>query len=281
MTARPLQSLREFMQSAPVAPRAVVHHPNVLVVGAGKGGVGTSTAALLLARSAARRGVEVLLVEADDGVASIPLLAGIGHEVEGVGMLHGGRRSPEALLLPLEAGLTLLPGGGADHEGHAAPGPGERRALFRRVTGLYERYPLVVVDAGARLESVASAAAQGAATLLVVSTADRIALAGAYALLKVAHHRLGGLPVELLVNAATDDEGRYAHALAARAAEDFLAAALPLAGSLPRDPAVEQAVASGVGILGLPWSRRPSASRPGSWSASSVPDRAGGRRPAS
>ena len=78
--------------------------------------------------------------------------------------------------------------------------------LLRRVSGLYERFDLVVVDGGSRLDSVMAACAAGAGRLVGVTTPDRIAQAAVYALLKVTRGRFGALPTELVVR---EDELSY------------------------------------------------------------------------
>lgn len=245
-----LKSLKAFMKGSGET-RARERRSNVLVVGAGKGGVGTSTLTLLLGRAAARQGVRVLVVEADEHFATLPLLAGVTGPMPGLGLIGPDGPDPEELVSTLEPGLDLIPGGGGDQDATLASGTGRRRAMLRRVTTLYERYPLVLVDGGARLESVTAAVAQGAGRLLAVATPDRIALAGAYALFKVAVARFPDLSVELVLNRASAEEARAAGQVAEHAAAHFLACELSVAGALPFDADLERSVASARGLLSL------------------------------
>ncbi|HEX7243925.1 MAG TPA: hypothetical protein VF263_26795, partial [Longimicrobiaceae bacterium] len=207
-------------------------------------GGGTSTAAALLALAAAGRGTPTLLVDADEGLGTLPLLLGVRPRGT-LGMLRGGATEPRDLLVPLGDTLDLLPGGAGD-PGAPPLAPAERRALFRRVAALYGGYGLVVVDGGSRLDSVLAACSAGAGRLLAVATPERIALAGAYALLKAVHERVPGLAVEVLLNEADETGVREGFEHLRTAAGLFLDRAVELAGALPSDSSLRAGVGAGM-----------------------------------
>lgn len=127
----------------------------------------------------------------------------------------------------------------------------ERRMLLRRVAGLYDRFDLVVVDGGSRLDSVMAACAAGAGRLLGVTTPERIAQAAVYALFKVARGRFPELAAELVVNRAEEATGREVHELVHTAATSFLGARVAYGGAVPRDPELEARVGAGGSLLDL------------------------------
>ena len=233
-------SLRSYMAGR--GGQGFVPTPGVLVVGGGKGGVGASTVSALMAVEAARAGQRVLLVDGDEHLGSLHLLLGQPHGGPGLGMLKGGRATPAELVRNVGEGLDLLPGGGAGVEGTYTIATAERRALFRRVSELYEKYDLVVVDGGSRLESVTAAMTAGVERLMVVTSTDRVALAASYALVKVARGRFGSVPVELIVNQVAGNNGLAAHRIVDGAAERFLKSDVPLAGGVPEDIRLREAV---------------------------------------
>ncbi len=239
--SRSVESLKAFMAGS---RREATFRPvrGVIVVGAGKGGVGTSVVAGLLAIAAARSGERVLLVDGDEAVGSLHLLFGLNDAGPGLGALRGGRIVPRDLLVTLAPGLTLLPGGGGGLDATLAVAAADRRVLFRRVAGLYEHFGLVVVDGGSRLDSVMAACAAGSEKLLCVTGTERIALAGSYALLKVTRTRFPGLSTELVINGATTHAGRGAYSIVEAATASFLGAAVPLCGVVPDDPDVREGV---------------------------------------
>jgi flagellar biosynthesis protein FlhG len=209
----------------------------VVVFGAGKGGVGTSTLSGLVALAAARSGASVLLVDADETVGSLHLQLGLPADVPGIGTLRGGATEADRLLLEVEPGLTLFPGGGGGVAATLAVAGSERRILMRRVAALYDRYDLVLVDGGSRLDSVVASCAAGAGRLVTLTVPDRIAEAGAYALLKAIRTRFATLPMEVLVNRASEAEARAAHAMVDGASTSFLGGPVPFAGAVPDDAA--------------------------------------------
>lgn len=246
---RSVDSLRAFMAGARPAP--FDPRPGVVVVGAGKGGVGTSTVSALLALTAARRGENVLLVDADESVGSLHLMLGIDSPGAGLGALRGGHMTPQELLIVAGEGLTLLPGGGGGVDATLSSATAERRALFRRVADLYDRYDLVVVDGGSRLESVMAACRGGVERLLCVTEPGRISLAASYALFKVARTRFESLPVELVVNGAEQRQGRGLHSVVAHATQSFLGTDVSLGGVVPLDAVLHDGMDRGVALQRL------------------------------
>ncbi|NJD17711.1 MAG: MinD/ParA family protein [Gemmatimonadetes bacterium] len=225
--------------------------PHAIVLGAGKGGVGTSALAGLLAIHAGARGMSVLLVDADETVGALHYMFGIPGEVPGLGALRSAAVSPHDLVLHVAPGVTLFPGGGGGAESTLAVASAERRMLLRRVAGLYDRFDLVVVDGGSRLDSVMAACAAGAGRLMGVTTPDRIAQAAVYALVKVARGRFPALAAELVVNRAEEAAGREVHEIVHTATSSFLGARLTYGGAVPSDPELDLLVGAGGSLLDL------------------------------
>lgn len=239
-----LDSLRRYVASRP--PEFDFRgSERVLLVGSGKGGVGTSTIASLIAVMAAADGNDVLVVDADESHGTLPMLFGIEPQYA-LADLRGGHVEPEDLLLTPGYGLTLLPAGGG--EPHDRLEPVERRSLLRRVSSLYGRYDLVVVDAGSRVEQVLSAASAGGARLLAVSAAERISAAATYALVKVVESQFDGLPVDLLFNRTSLSVATEAFHEVEQATHQFLRRDLGFAGAIPNDDRIRATVETGTAI---------------------------------
>jgi flagellar biosynthesis protein FlhG len=238
-----LESLRRY-----VADRAEANPSRapgrVLLVGSGKGGVGTSTVAALVAVMAATDGEEVLLVDADESHGALPLMFGAQARA-GLAGLRAGTASPADLLVTLGHGLALLPlGGTADPDERLSAA--DRRGLLRRVASLYEGFDLVVIDAGSRLEQVLGAAAGGASRLLAVTAAERVSAAATYALVKTMEARFPGIPVDLLFNRCRMSVASNGFEEMEAATRHFLARGLEFAGAVPEDERLRTALAEGV-----------------------------------
>jgi MinD-like ATPase involved in chromosome partitioning or flagellar assembly len=226
--------------------------PGVVVVGSGKGGIGTSTVATLLALVASQDGRKVLLVDGDEGVGSLHHLLGLPDGGPGLGALRDGGLDPADLVRGITGSLSLLPGGGGGVEATLATALGERRALLRRVAGLYEGFDLVVVDGGSHLGSVLAACYAGAERLLALTSPDRVSMAATYALLKVGRERFPALPMEVVVNHGQGVGAEEVFQMMAQAGERFLGLKVAWGGSVPRDATLAAVHEKGEPLLALP-----------------------------
>jgi MinD-like ATPase involved in chromosome partitioning or flagellar assembly len=237
-----LAALRRHLGDSPSAPVPATGGVGAVVVGSGKGGVGTSSVAALLALLAAAQGARTLLIDSDEGVGPLGLMLGVA-DAPGWSALRGGAR-PDELVVSLGERLGFLPGG--TQADASALSPTERRVLFRRVSSLYPMYDLVIVDGGSRLEPVLAACGTGVARLLAVTTPDRISLAGCYALLKAVDARHPGVASGLVVNQSDATGAERAAATVAEAAQLFLGRGLALAAAVPDDLCLRAGMQAGM-----------------------------------
>jgi flagellar biosynthesis protein FlhG len=226
--------------------------PVVLVCASGRGGSGTSLAAALLALAAAGDGHRTLLIDGDELVGPQALLLGVTPLMRWP-MLRGAAASADRLAITIAPTLALVAGGRTDA---GAPDPllstAERRACFARLHTLAASFALVVIDAGARLDTVLAAldGARSAARLVVVTGGqDPVALASSYALLKAVHARHPLLAIDLLANRLDDATASRVADTIAHGAEHFLGRAIAFAGALPNDSALDAALRAGMPFL--------------------------------
>jgi flagellar biosynthesis protein FlhG len=218
--------------------------PPVIVVGAGKGGVGTSTVATLLA-SAMSEQQNVLLVETGHQLGVMHHLLGVD-PTRTLDDLRAGRAEPEELLVPVANRLTML-------SAHSPPTAelltsAERKLLFRRTTSLYERFDLVVIDAGATVDSIVTACAD-AGRFLAVTAPDRIAIISTYALIKLLHLRCPHVALEVVTNRCEDEAAVRTVDSLTEACERFLGRPVSFAGAVPDDPNFTNALAAGMSAV--------------------------------
>lgn len=239
-----LAAVRQFMVARGRSAARPEPTPPVIVVGAGKGGVGTSTVATLLA-SAMSEQQHVLLVETGHQIGVMHHLLGVdpAHTLDD---LRAGRAEPEQLLVPVADRLTLL-------SAHSPPtaevlSGAERKLLFRRTAALYERFELVVVDAGSTVDSIVSACTDGG-RFLAVSAPDRIAVISTYALIKLLHLRCPDVALEVVANRCDQDAANRTIESLTEACERFLGRPVEFAGAVPDDPNFTNALAAGVNAI--------------------------------
>jgi flagellar biosynthesis protein FlhG len=213
----------------------------VIVIASGKGGVGKSVLAVLLADRLARDGCRVLLLDGAQNLGHLHVLLGVAgdHRLEQV---QRGEVEPADLLVPIREGLVLLPGDSGSEGLYALPNLDQAR-LHHRLSALYRGFDLVVVDAGPGVEGAIRLATMGGTRLVVVTAAEIGALTDGYALIKLVHAQLPSIPIDVVVNRVeVPGEGEQAFERLAVAAERFLGKSLGWLGELPEAPALREAV---------------------------------------
>ncbi|MES1259590.1 MAG: AAA family ATPase [Gemmatimonadota bacterium] len=211
--------------------------PPVIVIGSGKGGVGKSLVATAFAATMAHAGLRTLLVDGDQNLGNLHVLAGVRPD-RSLSDVAEGTIDPADVLIPLGDNLWLFP---ADSGAEMLFGLGgtDRARLQQRISGLYPDYDAVVVDAGAGLDSATRCVTIQATRLIVVTIPEATALTDAYALIKIVSRQQPELPIDVLVNRATtpcEADGAFDRLL--EAAHRFLARDLGYLGAIPDDTAV-------------------------------------------
>jgi len=222
--------------------------PPVLVVGSGKGGVGKSIVAVLLAAGYADRGDRVLLLDGSQNLGHLQVLLGVTIQAR-LEQLMRGDAEPAELLHQVSERLWFVPSDSGAEGLYALPAVDQAR-LHHRVAALYPDFDVVVVDAGPGLEVVVRLATMGGSCLVLVTLPEVAALTDAYALIKLVNGQLPNLPIQLLVNRMCDpDEAAAAHGRLATATERFLGRSLGTLGGLPETPALRDVMRRAGGLL--------------------------------
>lgn len=231
-------------------PDTRIRH-DVVVVASGKGGVGTSTLAGLLALGVAREGRSTLIVDADGSPGSLPLLFDTPAVSGFMGAVARGA-TPDDLAVPVAPGLTMVAFDGRDPARRPGPSRGKRTASFRRLSSLYDEVDVSVIDAGSRLDTVTAACSGGAGRLITVTEPDRISVASNYALLKALETRIPGLPLEILVNRRSGPAAHGVFSPLRTAVDYFLHRSVTFAGAVPEDETLRRGVEEGDSLQSLP-----------------------------
>ena len=246
-----LAAVRGFVANRPPLPLPVPEGAQVLVVASGKGGLGTSTVASLLALVGAARGRRTLLVDAADGPGARHLLFGTAGTSAGFAPLGGaGNAVPGAGgITPVTPTLGIATPFAAPRATSAPTSPAERRSAVRALTSHFGGYRSVIVDGGSRLDSILAACEAGVDRLVLITSSDRVALAGAYAIIKSLGQRLGHRPVALIGNRLSAEAAVEAAALLDSATHHFLERAIEFAGSIPEDACLAAGLAAGMPLV--------------------------------
>lgn len=226
--------LRQLVYASAPVVRDGLAIPPTIVVSGGKGGVGSTTAAINLAAALAQSGRRTVLV---DAAPHPDISSALGIEVErGLSLeyvLTGAVEAVDALVSG-PAGVSVLAGQWAPD---AAPDRSPRSVdrLLEQLQTLEALADALVVDAGSGVNHWTRRLWQEATLVLVVTTPDDMAVMDAYAVIKHGIESDHEQDIRLLVNAcrdavtATDVQSRIA-----AACRRFLSRVVGRAPLLPR-----------------------------------------------
>lgn len=217
---------------------------HVIAIASGKGGVGKTSVSVNLAGAMAQRGVRVILLDGDFGLANADLLSGVRVTAHLGHVLDGSRRLGE-VLIETPAGFRLAPGA-SGLTSLLQTTDEDRSAIICELTALETTADVILIDCGAGMGDGVLSFLRAADTPVILTTPEPTAIADAYAVLKrIVRGQAGdqsALP-KLVINMCRDaTDAQRAHQRISTVANRFMNVDLPLFGWLPLDPAVAEAV---------------------------------------
>ncbi len=225
--------LRHLVRQCATEASATAWLP-IVVVTAGKGGVGTTTLSANLAIAFARRGRRAVLVEADLDHAAGVSLAGETMRRGSLADVLAARRTLLEALEPGPSGIQVLPAPYASCEAIDWTAAAQTR-LIAELERLSPHADVVVVDAGSTRGPFARRFWKAASAVIVVTTLDDTAVAQGYATIKVLSAETPSTPVYTLVNQAVDlSHASLVHARLGETCRRFLGLKLAAGASVER-----------------------------------------------
>ena len=212
-----------------------------IAVTGGKGGVGKTSVAVNLALLLAKQSLRPLLVDFDLSLANADVMLGISAQTTLFDVVSGTATLAEAVV-QAPAGLAFLPAASGRDE-LTRLSTAQLGTLFAGLAKAAAAYDLLVIDTAAGIGREVVAALRASRVVLVVVTPDPTSMTDAYALIKVLEAAQPGKDIRVLVNlASSQNEAMETYGRLRRVVERYLARDVALAGILPRDRAVADAV---------------------------------------
>jgi flagellar biosynthesis protein FlhG len=213
----------------------------VIAVTSGKGGVGKSNIAVNLAIKLASAGKEVVLMDADLGLANADVLCNIDLP-SNLSHVIARRKELSEVMVEAPGGFRLI-GGASGLARMADLTDQDRQKLVDSLAELELRTDVILIDTGAGISPNVLSFTRCADEVLVVTTPEPTAITDAYAVIKVISRDAPDRPLSLLVNQVQrPDEGRLVYERIAKVAKQFLGVSVQDAGYVPTDPEVPAAV---------------------------------------
>lgn len=206
----------------------------------GKGGVGKTTLSLNLGIALSGLGHQVLLIDADLGLANVDILLGLSPEATLQDLLSG-EASVLDVLVEGPEGLSILPSASGMAES-VAWRPEARAHLAEELGRLERGFDLILIDTGAGISQKVLDFVLSADKMLVVAVPEPTSIADAYAMVKVCHSQPGTPETGFLVNRARSPREAFdLHQKFNQIVNRFLGISAERAGYVLEDLSVEQA----------------------------------------
>jgi flagellar biosynthesis protein FlhG len=226
------ETLEELNASRPV---------KVIAVTGGKGGVGKTTVSANLAVAIAAQGRDVMLVDADLGLANVDVVLGLNTRFH-LGHVVSGECALEDAIVTGPHGLQIVPAASGIKR-MANLSDTEQAGIIRAFSDLYHRVDVMIVDTAAGLHDSVLTFSQAAQHVLVVVCDEPASITDAYALIKVLSREHGVRRFQVLANQTRrSGEGPELFQKISRVCDRFLNVTLEFAGSVPFDDYLRRAV---------------------------------------
>jgi flagellar biosynthesis protein FlhG len=212
-----------------------------IAVAGGKGGVGKTTVAVNLGMALSMGGRDVLLLDADLGMANIDVLLGL-QPTRHLGHMLDGECGIEDLVLQAPHGLKVIPATSGKRRMAQLPNI-EHAAVIRA----FDDYPVppefLIVDTAAGISDSVSMFAAAADDVVVVVCDEPASLTDAYALIKVLSKEFGVGRFRIVANMVRNvQEGKQLFEKLSRVAGRFLDVSMDFMGMVPHDEYLRQAI---------------------------------------
>ncbi len=219
----------------------------VVAVTSGKGGVGKTFVSANLAAALAKRGLRVLVLDADLGLANLDVVLNLYPKVTLHDVFTGKAKLEEAIIKAPGGFSVLLAGSGMVEYSRLTP---EVRGEFLKImSSMVPHYDIVLLDTGAGISDVVLFAVSLASEVIVVATPEPTSLTDAYATIKVLVGQQKRQTIRMVINqTARLGDGRAITVQLQQVLDRFVTTEpgrpvkLVHMGDIPADTSVRQAV---------------------------------------
>ncbi|MDF1831790.1 MAG: MinD/ParA family protein [Porticoccaceae bacterium] len=213
----------------------------VIAITSGKGGVGKTNISVNLAASFAKQGDNVLLMDADLGLANVDILFDL-HPKYDLRHVIAGERTLDEVIVDAPMGLKVIPAS-SGVSSMADLSPAENAGLVRAFSELAFPVDTMIVDTAAGISDSVITFCKASQEVVVVVCDEPTSITDAYALIKVMSRDHGVKRFHILANMVNSNaHGEELFRKISRVTDHFLDIVAVHIGSIPMDDYLRKAV---------------------------------------
>ncbi len=213
----------------------------VIAVASGKGGVGKTNITVNLGVALSSMGKEVLLLDADLGLANIDVMLGL-HPQYNLQHVLDGSKTLQEIIVEGPAGLKIIPAASGVQK-MAELSPAEHAGMIQAFSELNQHIDILMIDSAAGIADSVISFTRAAQEVIIVVCDEPASITDAYALIKLLSRQYNVDHFHIIANMARNvQEGRELFNKIAMVCERFLEVNLDFMGIVPFDDDLRRAV---------------------------------------
>jgi len=213
----------------------------VIAVSSGKGGVGKTNVSINLAMAMADTGKQVLVMDADLGLANVDIMLGLKPKYNLFHVLKG-ERTLEEVIVDGPNGVKIIPAASGIKQMSELT-PMENAGLIRAFSEISNDVDVLIIDTAAGIHDSVIAFAKASQEVVVVVCDEPASLTDAYALIKVLNSEYAVQKFRILSNMThSAQEARELYNKLVAVTDRYLDATLINMGTVPYDDYLRKAI---------------------------------------
>jgi flagellar biosynthesis protein FlhG len=237
MANSPFDQANGLRKMTSAAPRPV----KVIAVASGKGGVGKTNITVNLGVALATQGKQVLLLDADLGLANIDVMLGLHPQFNLQHVLDGSKTLAE-IIVEGPAGLKIIPAASGVQK-MAELSPAEHAGMIQAFSEMEQHIDILLIDSAAGIADSVVSFTRAAQEVIVVVCDEPASITDAYAFIKLLSREYKVDHFHIIANMCrTIQEGRELFNKISMVCDRFLEVNLDFMGIVPFDEDLRRAV---------------------------------------
>ncbi len=213
----------------------------VIAIASGKGGVGKTNVTVNIGVALALQGKQVVLLDADLGLANIDVMLGLHPQFNLLHVLEGTKTLRE-ILVEGPAGMQIIPAASGVKK-MAELSPAEHAGMIQAFSELEQHIDVLLIDSAAGIADSVISFSRAAQEVIVVVCDEPASITDAYALIKLLSREHGVQRFHIIANMSRNvQEGRELFDKIAMVCDRFLEVTLDFMGIVPFDEDLRRAV---------------------------------------